>query len=703
MSGEDDSEVGDEILDAFEEAGGAILEAPQLTKGESAVRLFGSLEKKIRELIGGYGGLEAWARFLQQNLYIDGLAELTHTVDVEDTLRSTVSVLVDPQRTAKKTIAEMEAEAIGVIGLEEYVAAAEEMLALAEQRGINLKVNPVTTLLYAVYGRNHLEKAFVAAYQAMEIIMKFIAESLGRGSFKITDPALLQYLEELRSEGIKGDTSITIIEKDLLQLIFYGPLIGLPLERAQQIYRSGVSVLKWGTIMQTADASVAPLFAEARTEFTRLWGEFLEEMIPHTHPLVKHEEAEVRYDLIPRSPNGVYHIPFMVADEAVWAGGDLSGKIYLQPLEDFPMYVKQEVGAVTVALSRPGCGKTWILDAIMAESIFKKNYICFIPVADEYNQPILACMPHFPFNRRTEKISEMLRQLNIEPRGVPTLVLDILLPGDEDLLRMQTLTEFDRIIYVSDPSTFRFDFKILVDELKAIAEGYGFKRPAGIICVRRLMRRSRKEDIDLEIGRRILDLFRAWRVTHLSTPVRVVFDELAEIAPRQIFIAGGDTYALRSQLSSMLRMHRHMSTPIDASSQRIGEIIGDIRDLSDNIFFKEIPKQLKREQSQLEALLEMLDLEDPSQEEAVRIIMRRGLLRGTWLWFWWNRLSRRINLVQSVPPPFSTRDHQTTHLEHFRAYAKYADVNHTRPFKEIPVLLDLRSEQSGEEDESWRI
>jgi intein/homing endonuclease len=106
------------------------------------------------------------------------------------------------------------------------------------------------------------------------------------------------------------------------------------------------------------------------------------------------------------------------------------------------------------------------------------------------------------------------------------------------------------------------------------------------------------------------------------------------------------------------------------NTQRPLEIITDVRDSSTNVFFRELPSSKDKSKSQIDFILESVQLYDPSVRPVVRDINNRGLLSNGTYWFWWNKQTRSINVLRPTPPTFCLQDPKKTPAQIIKMYEK---------------------------------
>ena len=99
------------------------------------------------------------------------------------------------------------------------------------------------------------------------------------------------------------------------------------------------------------------------------------------------------------------------------------------------------------------------------------------------------------------------------------------------------------------------------------------------------------------------------------------------------------------------------------------EILPGIRGTATNVFFRDLSQSKDKSQSQIDFLLDSLQLSYSDLKPVVREINNRGLL-GVGFWFWHNRATRSIDVITPSPPTFChfDTDAKKTLRWIFRAY-----------------------------------
>jgi len=301
----------------------------------------------------------------------------------------------------------------------------------------------------------------------------------------------------------------------------------------------------------------------------------------------------------------------------------------------------------------------------------------FTPLGDKTNSFSLACMPLFAYNENTAHLLDKLEDIiGVEPEGIPVLTLTFLRQGEKirDLAKHPP-TIYDRVAYIEHSQNFRFDFRIALKELKAIAQDYGFKKPVGVITIRSLLeeRFDRDSNIsaDVQIATQMLGQFDEWRKGDLSLPARIFIDEVAALARSKISLYAKDILRSGETILDLIREGRRDRISIDLATQMPLEILPNIRDAARNVFFRDLASSIDRRRSQIDFLIGSIQLRDPALRAVIKDINDRKLLAPN-MWFWYHRPMRQINVIQPSPPTFCIHDPEAglSNQKIFRRYEK---------------------------------
>jgi len=342
------------------------------------------------------------------------------------------------------------------------------------------------------------------------------------------------------------------------------------------------------------------------------------------------------------------------------------------------------MGSINGLFGQPGQGKTFWLNALASFSIIERGHIVFVPLSDDSNQPILSCMPLFPYDESSKKrFHKLTNILKLKPQGLPTLILDVIRPEDRFLLDDETLTVYDRIIETENPRDFELDLNLIINELSKISESYGFKKPCGLVAVRNFGRLRGKENVDLQVAFNLIYKLMDYAEKNRQYNFRMQFDEISELAPSQYKLAGSDTYQLGGMISSLLKRARRKRISIDFCSQRVVEVLTELRDMATNTLWRELGTE------QLDTLLQQsIQIYDEDLQTIIKDINEKGSLRKTFLWNFYHKESRSFTLAECSIPPHMTQDVKLRHQELFKKYEEQTDKRLLvdRP-KDVPVIF----------------
>jgi len=251
----------------------------------------------------------------------------------------------------------------------------------------------------------------------------------------------------------------------------------------------------------------------------------------------------------------------------------------------------------------------------------------------------------------------------LKPQGLPTLILDVIRPEDRFLLDDETLTVYDRIIETENPKDFELDLNLIINELSKVSQEYGFKKPSGLIAIRNLGRLRGKENVDLQVAFNLIYKLMDYAEKHREYNFRMQFDEISELAPSQYKLAGSDTYQLGGMISSLLKRARRKRISIDFCSQRTVEVLTELRDMSTNVWWRELAEE------QLDILFQQsIQIYDEDMQTIIKDINEKGSLRRTFLWNYYNKETRSFTLAECSIPPHMTQDVKLRHQELFKKY-----------------------------------
>ena len=534
-------------------------------------------------------------------------------------------------------------------------------------QGMNIASKPEAVIMYRAY--DDYAEAFVAAYKAMKRVIDSTAEFFNWESFVIENLGFHNYLDYYQLGRFRGETKIPREEKQMLQFLSRGPRAGISVEEAEPLIRLALKVVKYGYLYEVLGVAGANLYYnKLSSEYTRLY-DTINLKVTKSLGEVHGKRQPPSVTVTPPEKPG--YAACFIMPRSAWESGGISKEVNLKPLHNLPVFPRFDMGALQAVFAPLGGGKTFLMSALTDYTILEKKGVSFSFLNDESNSFMFAGIPLFAYSRRTSHLLEILKgMLGMEPQGIPTLTLNVLREEEElnDRDRKNPPTIYDRIIRIEDPRSFRVDFNWIMRELKHVSERYGYSRPVGMVNVRNLKRIEGKENIDAQVTSNLLGEFSKWRKGHLSFPARIVLDEISYIAPTQVVLYASDALHAGHTISDVIKESRRDAVSIDYATQRPLEILAEFREAT-NVFFRDLPMSRDKTKSQIDFLVDSLQLSDPSIRSAVKEINNRGLL-GEGYWFWYHQPARRIEVIRPTPPTFCPQDKDLTGYALFRRYEK---------------------------------
>ncbi|MEM3361426.1 MAG: hypothetical protein QXV85_09525 [Candidatus Bathyarchaeia archaeon] len=651
--------------------------------------LLDSANKRLVEATAGRGGLEALCQFLDQIDWIPELSPLRHSIKVNTVFfesalsMCTKEMLKRPLVVRKKEVSELLGATCQKCDFETTLQSLPTyhfkcprchmrlklVIAIAIRQLVSEKiaVTPETALMYVAYEK--LAKAYVDAYKAMSLALTDIARIFGWGNFRV-DRRLLNYLESYFFGRLAGEQKIAREEKECLQFLVRGSLANIPLEDAERLLELGMRVVKYGYLYEVLRAVGAEIhYRKTLTEFGALYNQ-LNARIRSALKLVYVAETMRRVHI--KKSLGGYYAPCLKVAKSSWQSGQLAGDIILEPVYRMPVFPKADFGAVQTVYGRLGCGKTFLLSSLICYSFYAKRETVFIPLNDKSNSYSLASIPFFAYSKNTARLRKTLEVLGVEPQGIPIITVDVLRKGEkvEDVSRHPP-TIYDRILYVDKPTSFQVDFGELMDELKAVAEDYGYSQPVGIIVFRNFQRETKDFYIDVEIATNALLEFDKWRKGNMNRPMRVVLDEVSYMAASHAIQYAPDKLIAGATITDFIKESRRNNVSVDAATQIPIEIMRELRNAATNVFFRDLAVSKDKMRSPIDFLLESMQLRDDSLKPVIREMNNCGALpKG--FWFWYHQPDYDIQLIRPCPPTFCIFDPEAhkSPLEILTAYEK---------------------------------
>ena len=151
--------------------------------------------------------------------------------------------------------------------------------------------------------------------------------------------------------------------------------------------------------------------------------------------------------------------------------------------------------------------------------------------------------------------------------------------------------------------------------------------------------------------------------------MQVVIDEISYLASSQVVLYAGDAVRAAATISDLIKESRRSRLSMLLATQRPVEILPEIRDSATNVFFRELSMSRDKMRSQVDFLLDSIQIED-ALRDVVRTINNRGLLRKGKYWFWYNAAERDLDVIKPCPPTFSLQDPRLTPRALIRVYEK---------------------------------
>jgi hypothetical protein len=176
-------------------------------------------------------------------------------------------------------------------------------------------------------------------------------------------------------------------------------------------------------------------------------------------------------------------------------------------------------------------------------------------------------------------------------------------------------------------------------------------------------------NVDVQAASNLLSQFDGWRKGNVTLPARVVIDEISYLAASQLILYAGDAARSGATVSDFIKESRRNSLSIDVATQLPLEILPDIRNAATNVFFRDLSMSRDKARSQIDFLLDSLQLADPTVKDVVASINNRGLL-AKGFWFWYHQPAKRIEVIKPAPPTFCLQDPDKTPRQVLKLYEK---------------------------------
>ena len=302
-------------------------------------------------------------------------------------------------------------------------------------------------------------------------------------------------------------------------------------------------------------------------------------------------------------------------------------------------------------------------------------------------------------NEQKRLLHNLTEKLGVEPAGIPLLTLTVLQEGDKITDNDKNPpTIFDRVVMIKDPKSFEIDFKEVVNELKGIAETYGYAKTTGLITVRNLDRyyTGKNVNIDVQNAISLLQQFDAFRKSNLRQYSRVFIDEISYLASAQVTLYGSDALRSGATISDYIKESRRNKSSVDMATQLPLEVLPEIRNSATNVFFRDLAMSKDKNRSQIDFLLDSIRLKEPAIRPVIKAINERGLLPKGY-WFWYRAETRDINVINPCPPIFCLQDPSKTPRQIFKLYEKATGQKILLDsWKNVPQITAYRSDMAAQ-------
>jgi ribosomal protein S27E len=640
--------------------------------GVSPPILLESIAKRLIEAVAGRGGVEAICQFLDQLDWIPKLAPLRQSIKANGVFfesalsMCTKEMLKRPYAVRRKEISEFLGATCPKCGFNTTLwnmsllrnkcpsckATLTPTLALSTRQLIaqRIAVTPEAALMNVAYDK--LAQAYMDTYEALGLALDNLAQIFGWERFRI-DQRLLNYMHSYFYGRLAGEQKIAREEKECLQFLVRGNLAHIPLEQAEKLLRLGIKVVKYGYLYEVLRAVGADvLYRETLIEYGSLYDKLNTKIREALNTLYAATARKVR---IKKSLGG-YYAPCLKVKKANWQSGQLTGEIVLEPVYRMPIFPKADFGAIQTVYGRLGCGKTFLLSSTICYSFYAKRETTLIPLNDKTNSYSLACIPMFAYSKGTAKLMRLLKMLSVEPQGIPAMTVTVLRKGEKiDDINRHPPTIYDRILEIENPMRFSVNFDELMEELKDVAQNYGYSQPVGIIVIRNLQREDRQFYIDVEIASNILLEFDKWRKGNMNRPMRIVLDEVSYMAASHAIQYATDKLMAGATITDFIKESRRNNVSVDAATQLPIEIMKELRNAATNVFFRDLAVSKDKTRSPIDFLLESIQLRDDALKPVIREMNNRGALpKG--FWFWYHQPEYDVQLIRPCPPTFCIFD-----------------------------------------------
>lgn len=612
-----------------------------------------------------------------------------------------------------------------------------------ELRKLNINPTPEAVLMCVAW--DNLAEAYCQAYTALKRVIDVLVEHYGYScAMDFVRPALKDQLDAIFYYYEPGDVRMAKEERENLMNLVRGVLAEIGVAAMHPVLRSGMNVCKFGYLANKLFCAGADYQYElARVEFSELYNP-LNTKIRHALVITRGErDSKFEIDVL-QLKNPEYYPAALMPKEA-WSTGTLAKQISLIPLGkgDLPIFSDDENVAMNCFVSGSGGGKTTFLGANMDHAInWAGEYVLSI-LGDEKNGLSLSNMPLFPCEGRTGILLKILESMGVSGQPIPCVNVAYyrnskdLESNFERQNNMLPPTIFCRKVLIDDPSSFGLEFKTpkrgeivetkdvignrgLLNILEEFALALGYKRVCGLINTLNPLRKESdlgaksQSKPDILIGIELLYKFLAFRQENKTPSARVYIDELSRFAPTTHAVAGTDTSKAAATFGESIKAMRGMNTSVDCATQKWNEINIEAKSEAFNIFFRNLSKQSDKSHSQRDLVLGSMDLEDEESDKALVNKLasnKKDFPPDAHLWFHYNKLRGRIDIIRPNPPRFMLNQPKKTNLQVYKAYENYLEVLRDSPKIEDRIRFKQLSEANkklGSEDgiqvllKSWK-
>jgi hypothetical protein len=689
--------------------GSLLSESESAPKGNVVVESFGedlreyklhrAVTQIIADLMGHLTALEGLTNFAQsvdlspkrQSEFFKAREALLAT----KSRYTTFANILDPKNMEGRTRAEVEDIIVRTMSLrsKEFQNGDERRQALRSSytkfwdivkklRLMGVSDDPVAAgAWYGIY--EAFAEGFKAAYTVLRLSMDEVCDVLGRKYFPIYDAEHYKpHFMDNDFEIVKGDQNAPMDEKLILRFCVFAAYSKIELDEKlesgltlAETFEGAAKVLYFGWMMENYYPEFRSLWIQAHREFgeslmqarTKLRANFFSDVYTYK-----------RLRIILSEMLRGYNCAFQVVSNDDWMSGELSGDVELEPLLDISRFIPgAERASITSIYGPPGTHKSTILGNLVALTTLRKKLFTFMPLSDNSNWPTYAFMPQMPIPGNAA-YRFVKKRMKVKPQGIPTLVLNIVTDLSVFEERGEVLTKYDRILKVSNPWSFRFDFESVLDELAKIAqEEFGYSSPSGLIAVRNMERAgtsgttTKRFNVEIQNATNALDSFNDWRRNHTKLPCRVSFDEVKEIQMEQA------KSREQSQLGDLIETAANSARRHHFAMDFVGHLPKDVsprvRGFSNNTFWRNLPEERSEAKSPLSLLLDSLPLEPSEadlQREAVRLLSNNEAFANSGLFWDHDRTKKRIIPVYPMIAPFQNQVVGKDPLEIYNFYLR---------------------------------